>query len=116
MICPKGIQSDLMSSGNKIEHFNLMTEVDYGSTTPVGSQRRTKNRQTPLPQFDKIFDKIYAMKGNPRWYELNGGMNPKRFDESGIECITKLAGGAALAEVSEQSVEHGQLRASNPES
>ena len=91
MICPKGIKSDLMSSGNKIEHFNLMTEVDYWKyNTCWFIEKNEKSSDTFVP-VDEIFSKIYSLEGNSRWYELNGNTNAKRMDKSGIECITKLA-------------------------
>ena len=91
LVCPKGIKSDLMSSGNKIEHFNLMTEVDYWKyNTCWFIEKNEKSSDTFVP-VDEIFSKIYSLEGNSRWYELNGNTNAKRMDKSGIECITKLA-------------------------
>lgn len=93
LITPKGIISVLEKEVLEVKSLNLMTEKNHWKyNTCYFHVKNIKNKQEIIVN-DKIIKKIFAVKGNPNWYELNGKPNKNKITykgENAVKAIIKL--------------------------
>lgn len=92
-VTPKGIIPVLEEDKLDVNYLNLMTEKNYWQYNTCWFFANNKKSSRELVINDKIISKIFEIKGNPNWYELNGKPNANKLDykgENGIKAIVKL--------------------------
>jgi len=93
LVTPKGIIPVLEKDKLNVQTLNLMTERDFWKYNTCYFIAKNSKSANGLSIDDHIIKKVFALKGNPNWYELNGKPNKKQISytgTNGIQAIIKL--------------------------
>lgn len=102
LITPKGIIPVLDKDKMDVQDLNLMTEKNYWKyNTCYFIAKNIKKSFSTFNVSDKIISKVFELRGNTHWYELNGKPDKRKIHftgTGGVRAIIKLP----TANVSEQ--------------
>lgn len=94
MITPKGIIPVLDKDKIDVVDLNLMTDTNYWKyNTCYFIAKNIKKSISTLIVSDKIVGKVFEIRGNTHWYELNGKPDTKKVNytkPNGVRAIIKL--------------------------
>ena len=94
MITPKGIISLLDKDKVDVQDLNLMTDKNYWKyNTCYFIAKNVKKDITTFKISDKIVSKVFELRGNIHWYELNGKPDKKKINftgEGAVRAVIKL--------------------------
>ena len=92
LITPKGMTRFFDSDdGFKTVYVNYMTEKDYWKyNTCYWVQKKEPGTNTNLEIVDKVINKILSIKGNDKWWELNGEVNKNMLKYEGDDAVKAI--------------------------
>lgn len=94
MITPKGIIGVLDKDKMDVHDLNLMTEKNYWKyNTCYFISKNIKKSISNIIVSDKIISKVFELRGNTHWYELNGKPDKRKINftgEGAVQAIIKL--------------------------
>lgn len=94
LITPKGIIPVLDKDNMDVQDLNLMTEKNYWKyNTCYFIAKNIKKSFSTFIVSDKIISKVFELRGNTHWYELNGKPDKRKINvtaPNGVRAIIKL--------------------------
>lgn len=92
LITPKGMTRFFDSDdGFKTVYVNYMTEKDYWKyNTCYWVQKKVDGKNPDLEIADKVLNKILTIKGNDKWWELNGEVNKNMLKYKGEDAVKAI--------------------------
>jgi tRNA1(Val) A37 N6-methylase TrmN6 len=93
LVTPKGIIPVLEKDRMDVKTLNLMSDKDYWKYNTCYFITKNAKSSNGLSINDKIIKKVFELKGNPNWYELNGKPNKKKITytrDNAVRAIVKL--------------------------
>jgi hypothetical protein len=94
LITPKGIIPVLDKDNMDVQDLNLMTEKNYWKyNTCYFIAKNIKKSFSTFIVSDKIISKVFELRGNTHWYELNGKPDNRKINvtaPNGVRAIIKL--------------------------
>lgn len=94
LITPKGIIPVLDKDKLDVQDLNLMTEKNYWKyNTCYFVAKNIKKSVSNIVVSDKIISKVFELRGNTHWYELNGKPDNRKINftgEGAVRAVIKL--------------------------
>ncbi len=118
MITPKGIIPVLDKDKLDVIDLNLMTEENYWKyNTCYFVAKNIKKSISTLVVSDRIISKVFELRGNTHWYELNGKADSKKVNytkPNGVRAVVKLPTAATKEQYGTVDPAYGKLLDAGP--